>query len=129
MDKEILEQLQSIQQGMMQMEQRLSQEIKDTEARMEEKIRESEARTEVRLRELETKIQESETRTEERIRESEVRTKILIENKVTDRIDALVDGYKTTHEKQWELEHRTEQLQSLVEDLQVRVAVLEGKTA
>ena len=111
MDKEILEQLQLLNQGMAQMEQRLSQEIKDVESRVEERIRESEHRT------------------EQRIQESEVRTRVMIENKVTARIDALVDGYKSAHEKQWELEHVTEQMRSQIEDLQNRVAALENKTA
>lgn len=52
-----------------------------------------------------------------------------IENEVSKRIDSLFDGYKLTHEKQWELEHRTEQLQSQVNDLQARLAALENKIA
>ena len=54
---------------------------------------------------------------------------VKIENDVTKRIDALLDGYKLTHEKQWELERRTEQLQSQLDDLQARIAALESKTA
>ena len=52
-----------------------------------------------------------------------------IENEVSKRIDSLFDGYKLTHEKQWELEHRTDQLQSQVNDLQARLATLENKIA
>ena len=52
-----------------------------------------------------------------------------IENEVSKRIDSLFDGYKLTHEKQWELEHRTEQLQNQVNDLQARLAALENKIA
>lgn len=64
-----------------------------------------------------------------KIRESETRVKIFIENEVGKRIDSLYDGYKLTHEKQWELEHRTEQLQSQISDLQARLAALENKIA
>lgn len=104
MDKELLEQFQLLSQGMVQMEQRLSQEIKDVEKRMEEKL-------------------------ELRIKESEARTAILIENKVTKRIDALVDGYQTVHEKQWQLERTTERMRGQIEDLQNRVAALENRPA
>lgn len=37
---------------------------------------------------------------EREIKESEARTQVLIENKVTSRIDALIDGHQTVHEKQ-----------------------------
>lgn len=37
--------------------------------------------------------------------------KLTIENEVTQRINALFDGYKLTHEKQWELEHRLEKIE------------------
>lgn len=52
-----------------------------------------------------------------------------IENDVTKRIDALFDGYKLTHEKQWELERETEALKAQVDDLQIRLAALENKIA
>lgn len=65
----------------------------------------------------------------EEVRESEARTKVFIENEVTKRIDALFDGYKLTHEKQWELERQTQALQQQVDDLQNRLAALESKIA
>lgn len=37
--------------------------------------------------------------------------KLTIENEVTQRINALFDGYKLTHEKQWELERRLEKIE------------------
>ena len=52
-----------------------------------------------------------------------------IENDVTKRIDALFDGSKLTHEKQWELERETEALKAQVDDLQIRLAALENKIA
>ena len=45
-----------------------------------------------------------EKRLEEKIKSSESRTHVLIENKVNKRTDALFDGYKLAHEKQYELE-------------------------
>ena len=38
------------------------------------------------------------------MKDLESRMKVVIENDVTTRINALVDGYKLVHEKQWELE-------------------------
>jgi hypothetical protein len=70
-----------------------------------------------------------EERLSKNIQASEVRTKILIENEVTKRIDTLFDGYKLTHEKQWELEHKTNTLQQQIGDLQARLVNLENKTA
>ena len=99
MDKEMLEQFQLLHQSMVHMEQRMDH--------------------------LAQEIKE----TKQEIKESETRTKVFIENKVTTRIDALIDGYQTVHEKQWVLEHRTEQLQSQINDLQIRMAALEEKTA
>ncbi len=101
MDKEMLEQFQLIMQGMADMEKRLKQ-------RFEQKIQESEARVK-----------------KEVIHE----TQILIENQVSKRIDSLFDGYKLTHEKQWELERETEALKAKTDELQARIAALESKIA
>lgn len=100
MDKEMLEQFQLVVQGIADMENRMNQNIRDQIAAVRKEIKESESRT-----------------------------ALLIETKVSDRIDVLFDGYKLTHEKQWELEHQTEALKKMVQDLQARVAVLENKTA
>lgn len=64
-----------------------------------------------------------------KIRESEARINLKIENDVTKRIDALFDGYKLTHEKQWELERETEVLKAQMADLQARLTALENKIA
>lgn len=72
---------------------------------------------------LNQKIEE--VRTE--VQESETRTKVFIENEVAKRIDTLFDGYKLTHEKQWELERETENLKRQVNDLQSRLAAIEAK--
>ncbi len=45
--------------------------------------------------------------------------KINIENEVTKRIDALFDGYKLNHEKQWELERKMEALEKRIERLEI----------
>lgn len=63
------------------------------------------------------------------IRDSETRTKVFIENEVSKKIEALFDGYKLTHEKQWELERSTEELKRQVEDLQSRIAAIESRIA
>ena len=58
------------------------------------------------------------------IENSEHRMKIYLETEVNKRIDSLFDGYKLTHEKQWELEKETERLKKQVDDLQSRLTVL-----
>ena len=58
-----------------------------------------------------------------------VKIELMIENKVTKRLDALLDGYKTTHEKQWELERKTEAMQGQIDDLTARLTTLENRTA
>lgn len=106
MDKEMLEQFQLLHQSMVHMEQEIK-ETRDGVAGLEAKIQESEARTTKRMQTLATQVN------------------MKIENEVTKRIDALFDGYKLAHEKQWETERQTEQLKDQVADLQTRVAALE----
>ena len=55
--------------------------------------------------------------------------KLYIENHVEKKIQALTDGYKLTHEKQWELERETEALKAKTDELQARIAALESKIA
>lgn len=80
---------------------------------------------------LYSEIHESETRLYSQlngeIRESELRTRIFIENQVNKRLDSLYDGYKLTHEKQWELERDTESLKEQVSTLRDRLSALEKK--
>ncbi len=65
----------------------------------------------------------------EEIAASETRINLKIENEISRKIESLFDGYKLTHEKQWELERQAGHLQSQIEDLQARVATLESKIA
>lgn len=74
-------------------------------------------------------ITDMENRLNQKIEESETRTRTYIENEVTKRIDTLFDGYKLTHEKQWELERQTAVMKTQIEDLQARLAALENKIA
>lgn len=55
----------------------------------------------------------------EMLEEHTRRIEIKIENEVTQRIDALFDGYKLTHEKQWELERKIEALEKRIERLEI----------
>ena len=55
--------------------------------------------------------------------------KVMIENDVTARIDSLFDGYKLTHEKQWELERANERQQKQIAEILLRLAALENKSA
>ena len=52
--------------------------------------------------------------------ESEIKSiRIDMENDITKRIDALFDGYKLNHEKQWELERKIEALEKRIERLEI----------
>lgn len=53
------------------------------------------------------------------MKDLESRMKVVIENNVTTRINALVDGYKLVHEKQWELEQKLSQLERRLEKLEI----------
>ena len=44
----------------------------------------------------------------QKLEEHTKRIELKIEHDVTDKIEALFDGYKLTHEKQWELERLEE---------------------
>ena len=104
MDQETREMFQTIINGMESMEQRLKdymrEEIKSSEERMREEIKSSEERM------------------REEIKSSEQRTRVYIENDVSKRIDALFDGYKLTHEKQWELERKMQEPEARLERLE-----------
>ncbi len=68
---------------------------------------------------LEVMQQQAET-TQAMISESEQRMKVYVENQAGKRIDSLLDGYKLTHEKQWELERKMEQLEKRLEALEAK---------
>ena len=56
--------------------------------------------------------------TKEDIHDAETRINTKIESEVTQRLDALTDGYKLNHEKQWELERELADLKRRVERLE-----------
>lgn len=61
------------------------------------------------------------------------KTATLVEEKIGKRIDSLFDGYKLSHEKQYELEReferRTMEMQDQIDNLQSRLAMLEKRIA
>ena len=93
MDQETREMFQTIINGMESMEQRLKDYVKG-------------------------EIKSSEERMREEIKSSEQRTRVYIENDVSKRIDALFDGYKLTHEKQWETDRKLRELEERLERLE-----------
>lgn len=76
------------------------------------------------IEEVKTEVQESEAHMNLKIQESETRMKVFVKNEVTKRIDTLFDGYKLTHEKQWELERETENLKRQVDDYNLVLLLL-----
>lgn len=89
----MLEQFQMILQGMADMEGRLNKQIQQTKEEMRQEIK-----------------------------QSETRTQIYIENSVTKKIEALFDGYKLTHEKQWEMQRELDEIKRRLDALENRTA-------
>ena len=58
---------------------------------------------------------------ETKIQTSQREVMVFVENSVGKRIDSLFDGYKLTHEKQWELEHRMERMEQRLSALEHKV--------
>ncbi|BDF72769.1 hypothetical protein CE91St41_37520 [Oscillospiraceae bacterium] len=50
------------------------------------------------------------------------RIELKIDLDVSKKIEALFDGYKLTHEKQWELEKKIAELERRIEDLEIRAS-------
>lgn len=121
-DHELMEQFQLILQGMTDMESRMDKKIDGVRQEVADVRQEvADARQEV------ADVRQEVADVRQEVKASEARTKVFIENTVSKRIDALFDGYKLTHEKQWELERETQRLQEQVNDLQTRLEALEKK--
>ncbi len=111
---------------MQQLEQRMQEQNEKLEQRMQEQMKQQ---TETITQMMDEKIQGvrdemSNMRDEmENMMEDKIRgVKVLIENDIGKRIDALFDGYKLTHEKQWELEHKIELLEKRLERVEQKVS-------
>ena len=63
-------------------------------------------------------LEESTIKFEKLLEEHTVKINLKIENEVTKRIETLLDGYKLTHEKQWELERKLNALEKRIERLE-----------
>jgi hypothetical protein len=63
-------------------------------------------------------LEESTIKFEKLLEEHTVKINLKIENEVTKRIETLFDGYKLTHEKQWELERKLNALEKRIERLE-----------
>ena len=60
---------------------------------------------------------------------AETRINLKIENEVIGKMEALFDGYKLTHENQWEMERKSQQMEDDISKLKARVSALEDKIA
>lgn len=63
-------------------------------------------------------LEESTIKFAKLLEEHTVKINLKIENEVTKRIETLLDGYKLTHEKQWELERKLNALEKRIERLE-----------
>lgn len=50
------------------------------------------------------------------------RIELKIENEVSKKIETLFDGYKLTHEKQWEMERKIAELERRIENLEIKAS-------
>lgn len=105
------EDLQQIAELLQQQDEKQERRMQQLEQRMQQQIQG------VR-NEMSNMKGEMETMMEDKIRG----VKVLIENDIGKRIDALFDGYKLTHEKQWELEHKIELLEKRLERVEQKVS-------
>lgn len=93
------------------------------------RVRNMEDMVDSRTRHLEEMVDNHMLHMEQMLENHTQRIELKIEQDVTKRIEALFDGYKLTHEKQFELERDFAAMKSLVEDLQTRIAALENRIA
>lgn len=59
---------------------------------------------------------------DEKMQQHTTRIEIKIENEVSKKIETLFDGYKLTHEKQWEMERKIAELEQRIENLEIRAS-------
>ena len=70
-----------------------------------------------------------EQKVDQKLQEQSKEIKLYIENRVEKRIEALFDGYKLTHEKQWEQENKINNLENDVDMLKAEVYALKQKVS
>ena len=70
------------------------------------------------LRQIASMMEVQQEQFSQKLEEHAKRIELKIEHDVTNKIEALFDGYKLTHEKQWELERKAEQLERRIERLE-----------
>lgn len=70
------------------------------------------------LRQIASMMEVQQEQFSQKLEEHAKRIELKIEHDVTNKIEALFDGYKLTHEKQWELERKVEQLERRIERLE-----------
>lgn len=126
--------LAAIEQSKMHLEVHLREEVQNSQELLRKEIRESQEALKKDLIEqvvdqMNLQLEAIETIIDKKIAEAETRVNVKIENEVDGKLKALFDGYQSAHEKQWELERRTGQLQDQVDGLEIRVEALESKTA
>ena len=86
-----------------------------------ELLQQQDEKQERRIQQLEQRIQQQIQGVRDEMEDKIRGVKVLIENDIGKRIDALFDGYKLTHEKQWELEHKMELLEERLERVEQKV--------
>ena len=126
--------LAAIEQSKMHLEVHLREEVQNSQELLRKEIRESQEALKKDLIEqvvdqMNLQLEAIETIIDKKIAEAETQVNVKIENEVDSKLKALFDGYQSAHEKQWELERRTGQLQDQVDGLEIRVEALESKTA
>lgn len=87
-----------------------------------------EAQTERIEQKVDQKLQEQNEKIDG-LQEQTEDLRLYIENNVSRKIEALFDGYKLTHEKQWEQENKINNLENDVDMLKAEVYALKQKVS
>lgn len=100
----------------------MDQELKDVLNLMIKKIDKLDSKIDSVESNLNNKIDQVENKLDKKIDQVETKIMFYVENNVTKKIESLFDGYKLTHEKQWELERRVDKLEQLILDVKNSIA-------
>lgn len=109
------QQTQTLDKKLEQQAQGLRQEMQEM---MEQQTQALDKKLEQQTQAFDRKMQQLHFDVAQMMEQQTLEMKVMIENDVTRRLDALTDGYKLNHEKQYELEREIELLKRRVERLE-----------
>ena len=109
----ILQMLTEMKLSITTLDNNLSSRITDLDNKLSVRITESNNMLSGRIADLDNKLSQ-------RIEDNTALINLKIENDVTKRIELLFDGYKLINERQWESDHRVNELETRVERVEIK---------